>query len=42
MKVVPVTLAEKIRKASNNASEQIIDLIEKLIVYDPNKRLSAS
>lgn len=40
-KVVPIGLAEKIRKGNSSCPSDFIDLITKLVVYDPNSRLSA-
>jgi serine/threonine protein kinase len=39
--LAPVTLPEKIRKGNSQCPPLFIDLLQKLIVYNPNNRLSA-
>ncbi len=36
-----IGLHEKIKKVNSNCPDQMLDLLSKLIVYDPDKRMGA-
>lgn len=41
LEIKGIGLHEKIKKANSNCPQQMLDMLSKLIVYDPDKRMGA-